>query len=65
MKSQDVIVGSNPTINIKLVDETIGIEEVVAIGYGTQKKADVTSSVSTVKSTEFLKGNVKDAGQLI
>ena len=65
MKSQDVIVGNNPTINVTLAEETIGIEEVVAIGYGTQRKADVTSSVATVKSTEFLKGNVKDAGQLI
>ncbi len=65
MKSQDVIVGSNSTINVKLADETIGIEEVVAIGYGTQRKADVTSSVATVKSENFLKGSVKDAGQLI
>ena len=65
MKSQEVVVGSSPTINIKLAEETIGIEEVVAIGYGTQKKADVTSSVSTVKSENFLKGSVHDAGQLI
>ena len=65
MKMQEIAVGNSSTINVKLEDETIGIEEVVAIGYGTQKKADVTSSVSTVKSTEFLKGNVKDAGQLI
>lgn len=65
MKTQEVVVGNNPTINVTLVEETIGIEEVVAIGYGTQKKADVTSSVATVKSSEFLKGNVKDAGQLI
>ncbi|MBN2175657.1 MAG: SusC/RagA family TonB-linked outer membrane protein, partial [Bacteroidales bacterium] len=50
---------------VSLAEETIGIEEVVAIGYGTLKKADVTSSVATVKSDDFLKGNVKDAGQLI
>ena len=65
MKMQEIAVGSNATINVTLSEETIGIEEVVAIGYGTQRKADVTSSVATVKSTEFLKGNVKDAGQLI
>jgi len=65
MKMQEIVVGSKATINVTLAEETIGIDEVVAIGYGTQKKADVTSSVSTVKSTEFLKGNVKDAGQLI
>lgn len=65
MKMQEIAVGSNPTINVTLAEETFGIEEVVAIGYGTQRKADVTSSVATVKSSEFLKGNVKDAGQLI
>jgi len=65
MKSQEIAVGSNPTINVTLEEETIGIEEVVAIGYGTQRKADVTSSVATVKSENFLKGSVKDAGQLI
>ena len=65
MKMQEIAVGSNLTINVTLAEESIGIEEVVAIGYGTQRKSDVTSSVSTVKSSEFLKGNVKDAGQLI
>jgi len=64
MQAQE-IQADRAVINISLQEETIGLEEVVAIGYGTQKKADVTSSVSTVKSDEFLKGSVKDAGQLI
>ena len=37
-------------INVTLEDETIGIEEVVAIGYGTSKKTDLTGSVSSVNS---------------
>ncbi|MFY9152954.1 MAG: SusC/RagA family TonB-linked outer membrane protein [Prolixibacteraceae bacterium] len=65
MKIQEIAVANKTTINVVMTEETIGIEEVVAIGYGTQRKADVTSSVATVKSTDFLKGNVKDAGQLI
>lgn len=65
MKPQEVAVGNKASINVTLAEETYGIEEVVAIGYGTQKKADVTSSVSSVKSNEFLKGNMKDVGQLI
>ena len=52
-------------INVKLEAETIGLDEVVAIGYGTMKKADVTSSVATVKADDFIKGNVTDAGQLL
>ncbi len=52
-------------MNVKLEAEAIGLDEVVAIGYGTMKKADVTSSVATVKADDFIKGSVTDAGQLI
>lgn len=48
MKSQEVAVGSKTSINVVLEEETIGIEEVVAIGYGTQKKSDLTGSVDRV-----------------
>lgn len=41
------------------------LNEVVVIGYGTQKKADVTSAVVSVKAEDFTKGNFNDAGDLI
>ena len=41
------------------------MDEVVVIGYGTQRKGDVTSSVASVKADNFVKGAVKDVGQLI
>jgi len=50
MKMQEFLVGSKTTINVTLADETIGIEEVVSIGYGTIKKSDLTGSLSQVKS---------------
>ena len=50
MKSQEVKVGAQSVINITLEDETIGIEEVVAIGYGTVKKSDLTGTVTSVKT---------------
>lgn len=52
-------------LNVTLQQEINNLEEVVVIGYGTQKKSDVTSSVASVKAEEFTKGAVKDAGQLI
>ena len=52
MKTQELAVGSKTTINVVLADETIGIEEVVAIGYGTQKKSDLTGSVDRVSVGE-------------
>jgi TonB-linked SusC/RagA family outer membrane protein len=53
MKSQEISVGNKTTINVTLVEESIGIEEVVAIGYGTVKKSDLTGSVSSVKTGEL------------
>lgn len=50
MKSQEVVSSGKSTINVQLEDETVGIEEVVAIAYGTAKKKDLTGSISTVDS---------------
>jgi len=65
MKTQEVKVVGKTNINITMVEETVGIEEVVAIGYGTQKRIEMTSSISSVKSTDFIKGSVTDAAQLV
>jgi TonB-linked SusC/RagA family outer membrane protein len=64
-KTQEIEITNQSTLNVVLEIDAIGIEEVVAIGYGTIKKADVTSAVSTVKSKDFIKGAVKDAAQLV
>lgn len=53
MKSQEFVVGDQTIINVTLADETIGIEEVVAVGYGTQKKSDITGALVSVKSEEL------------
>lgn len=50
MRMQEVIVGNQNHINVSLQDETFGIEEVVAVGYGTQKKVNVIGSVSQISS---------------
>ncbi len=48
MKSQEVAVTNQTSINITMIEESIGLEEVVAIGYGTQKKASLTGAISQV-----------------
>jgi TonB-dependent starch-binding outer membrane protein SusC len=53
MLSQEVAVGNQVTINITMQEAAIGIEEVVAIGYGTVKKSDLTGAVSSVKTGEL------------
>ncbi len=63
--SQEIYVGNQKTIKITLQEDVRNLDEVVVVGYGTQRKSDVTSSVSSVKSDKFLKGSAKDAAQLI
>ncbi|MDP2335803.1 MAG: TonB-dependent receptor [Bacteroidota bacterium] len=53
MKGQEILVGNKTTLNVTLEEETIGIEEVVAIGYGTQKKENLTGSVATISSEKL------------
>jgi TonB-linked SusC/RagA family outer membrane protein len=48
MKTQEVVIGTQTSVNIKMVADAIGIEEIVTIGYGTQKKVNLTGAVSTV-----------------
>ncbi len=56
MRSQEIQVDGRNIINITMADETIGIEEVVAIGYGTMEKKQVTSSISSVESKDLIAG---------
>ncbi len=48
MRTQEVVVGNKTNINVRLEEETIGLDEVVAIGYGTARRKDITGSVSSV-----------------
>lgn len=49
MKAQEIALGNRTIINVTLADESIGIEEVVAVGYGVQRKEAITGSVASVK----------------
>lgn len=65
MKTQEISIGNKSTINVVLEDETIGIEEVVAVGYGTVKKSDLTGSVSSVKADEIKNRAITTVGQAL
>ena len=53
MKTQDVSIGNQTTINVTLEEDLVGIEEVVAIGYGVQKKSVVTGAISGTNAEEL------------
>lgn len=63
--AQQVKAVQGKPLNIVLREDTKTLDEVVVIGYGIQRKGDVTSSVASIKSEDFSKGAVKDVGQLI
>lgn len=64
-QTQEFAVGKQHHFSIVLEEDKKILNEVVVIGYGTQKKGDITSSVGSVKSEDFTAGAINDAGQLI
>ncbi|WP_372641539.1 SusC/RagA family TonB-linked outer membrane protein [Ancylomarina sp.] len=54
MTTQEVVVASS-TLNIVLESTNLGLDEVVVVGYGTQKKSDITGAVSSVKGEDLKK----------
>lgn len=65
MKSQDVLIGSKTDFNVKLEVETTALDEVVAVGYGTQKKSDLTGAISSVKGNDLTLSPVMRADQAL
>lgn len=53
MRAQEIAIGGQSVLNVSLEEETIGLEEVVAVGYGTQSKRTVTGSIQSVETEEL------------
>jgi TonB-linked SusC/RagA family outer membrane protein len=53
MRAQEIPIDNRTTFSIIMEEETIGMEEVVVVGYGTQKKANLTGAVDQVTSEVF------------
>ncbi|MGV8093505.1 MAG: SusC/RagA family TonB-linked outer membrane protein [Mangrovibacterium sp.] len=54
MKTREIPVAGKTTIRVSLQEETVGLGEVVAIGYGTQKKVNLTGAVGQVTSDKLV-----------
>ncbi|MES2004672.1 MAG: SusC/RagA family TonB-linked outer membrane protein [Bacteroidota bacterium] len=61
----DVLIGSSKNLSITLTATSTDLQDVVVVGYGTQKRKDVTSAVTTVKSEAFNQGGARNALDLI
>ena len=51
--TQEIVVTSNSHYEVVLTEDTRGLEEIVVVGYGTQKKVNLTGSVAVVKSEQL------------
>lgn len=65
MKTVLVPINNQSQIDIQMEPETIGLEEVIAIGYGTQKKVNITGAVASVQSEELEKVTTVNSTQLL
>jgi TonB-linked SusC/RagA family outer membrane protein len=63
--SQSVKITDQSVLNISLKEDLIGLDEVIVIGYGTQKKADVSSSIATVSSEDLASKPVSNFEQAL
>ncbi|MFW6090050.1 MAG: SusC/RagA family TonB-linked outer membrane protein, partial [Gemmatimonadota bacterium] len=52
-------------LNVELTSQAIELEEIVAIGYGTQQRQEITSAVASAMSDDFIAGPARDAASLI
>ena len=62
---QEVSANGTSPLKVVMVEDSKMLDEIVVIGYGVQRKGDVTSSVASVKAESFNKGMSQDIGQLI
>lgn len=53
MYAQEIVVGTQSSINVMMEEEAIGIDEVIAVGYGSMKKGDLTGSVIKADIEKF------------
>lgn len=64
-ETKDVLVGNAATINVTLTEDIKSLQEVVVVGYGTQKVKDATGSVASLSPKDFNKGVIASPEQLL
>ncbi len=62
---QEIPVGNSQNLNITLLEESSALNEVVVIGYGTQKKANITTAVSSVSAENIKERPALNFGEAI
>ncbi len=62
---EEILVSPGSVVNVALKSESMGLDEVQVIGYGSQKKDDATGAVTAISSKEFNQGQITSSVNLI
>ncbi|SHI76490.1 TonB-linked outer membrane protein, SusC/RagA family [Tangfeifania diversioriginum] len=65
MKTQEISIGNQSAINVTMLSDVIGLEEVVAIGYGTERRGNITGAISSVTTQDIQEMPIIDAGSAL
>ena len=65
MITQEILVEGQSVINVKMEEEIIRLEEVVAVGYSTRRAGEITSSISKIDATTIEKMPIIDASEAL
>ncbi|WP_341216690.1 SusC/RagA family TonB-linked outer membrane protein, partial [uncultured Wocania sp.] len=63
--TQEIPVNNQTVVNVTLVESASELDEVVVIGYGTQKKVNLTGSISTIKSDDIVKNSTANVSSAL
>lgn len=63
--SQEVLIANQSTVNVELEESLTSLNEVVVVGYGSQKKGDITAAISSVSSDELERSTVTSVEQAL
>jgi TonB-linked SusC/RagA family outer membrane protein len=64
-KTEELPLGNSNVLNVSLTPDVTGLKDVVVVGYGTQKKQEVTSAITAISPAEFRQGGARNALDLI
>lgn len=65
MQTREISIEGRTSINVEMTEEAIGLEEVVAVGYGVQRKANLTGAVASVEGDELVRRPVTNAEAML
>ena len=63
--TQEIQTSGQSNVTVQLIEDATQLEDVVVVGYGTQRKSDVTGAIASIKSENFNQGVVANPGQLL